>query len=92
VSLHITDEVVWQETGDAVSLYHTATGDFSSLNESAAKIWVLVADGDDRETIIRKLSLLYAARTDAASQRIRSDVDTFLDAMVSGGLLAESAA
>jgi hypothetical protein len=90
VSLRITDAVIWHETADGVSLYHTETGEFLTLNESGAKIWVLLDDDGDRESLITRLSLLYAAGNPTARRRIQADVDEFIGSMVEGGLLVES--
>ncbi|AGL17727.1 PqqD family protein [Actinoplanes sp. N902-109] len=92
MSLHISEDVIWNETPDGVSLYHTATGEFRSLNPSAARIWMLVADGDDRDTVVTRLRLLYGASTAVARERIGIDVARFLDTMVEQGMLDEKVA
>jgi hypothetical protein len=89
VSLHISDAVIWHETADGVSLYHIETGEFRTLNTTAAKIWVLLADDGEREAVITRLSLLFAGGNAAISARIRADVDAFIDTMVGQGLLDE---
>lgn len=90
MSLHITDAVIWQESAGGISLYHTETGEFRTLNPTAAKVWVLISDDGDRESVIAKLSLLYGGKNDIMGRRIRSEVDEFIDSMVAGGLLAET--
>jgi hypothetical protein len=92
VSLHISDAVIWQETAEGVSLYHTETGDFLTLNDTGARIWMLVASDGEREKIISQLSLQFAAGNATMSGRIRADVAEFLDSMVSTGLLADDEA
>jgi len=89
VSLQISDAVIWQESAGGVSLYNIETGDFLTLNETAAKIWTLVASDGEREKIISELSLQYTGTNTATSGRIRTEIDDFLDSMVKGGLLAE---
>ncbi|MFI5937561.1 PqqD family protein [Actinoplanes sp. NPDC051494] len=89
MSLHISDSVIWNETADGVSLYHTDTGEFRTLNSTAAQIWVLVADGGDREDVITRLSLVFGAGNAAVGARIRSDVDAFLASMLAQGMLDE---
>lgn len=89
ISLQISDTVIWQESAGGVSLYNIETGDFLTLNETATKIWTLVASDGEREKIISKLSLQYAGTNPAISGRIRTEIDDFLDSMVKGGLLAE---
>ncbi|MEU4380511.1 PqqD family protein [Micromonospora echinofusca] len=90
MSLHISDAVIWNEMGDGVSLYHVETGEFRSLNDTAAKIWVLLSDDGDPEAVKTKLSLLYGAGNAAIGARIRADVDAFLDTMVERGMLVET--
>jgi hypothetical protein len=90
VSLQISDAVIWQESGEGVSLYHADTGDFITLNETGAKIWMLVESDGEREKIISKLSLAYAGTSVAVSGRIRMDVEEFIASMIKGGLLAEN--
>lgn len=89
MSLHISDAVIWNETADGVSLYHIESGEFRTLNATAAKIWVLIADDGEREAVITRLSLLFAGGNAAIGARIRADVDAFVDTMVSQGLLDE---
>ncbi len=90
MSLQVNDAVIWQESGEGVSLYHTETGDFVSLNGTGAQIWVLVANDGAREPVISKLSLLYAGPDSELSSRIGVDVDKFIASMLEGGLLVES--
>ncbi|MEV6602175.1 PqqD family protein [Actinoplanes sp. NPDC051346] len=87
--MRISESVVWQETADGISIYHTESGEFRTLNETAAKIWVLV-DGDGaREPVRTKLSLLYGGGNPALTGRIRAEVDRFVDTMIEGGLFTE---
>lgn len=92
MSLSINDAVIWNETAEGVSLYHTETGDFLTLNDTGAKIWLLVNSDGERDKIISRLSLQFAGRNELMSGRIRADVSQFLDSMVSAGLLAENEA
>jgi hypothetical protein len=89
VFLQISDEVIWQDSGDSVSLYHLDRGDFITLNESGAKIWKLVDSDGDLDGIVAKLSMEYAGTSTAMSSRIRHEVQSFVSAMVERGLLAE---
>lgn len=90
MSLRISENVIWNETADGVSLYHIETGEFRSLNTTAAKIWVLLADDGDREAVRNRLSLLFGAGNAAIAARIRADVDAFVDAMIGEGMLDET--
>lgn len=92
MSLRIDDAVIWNETANGIALYHTETGEFRSLNETGAKIWVLVESDGDREQVISKLSLLFAGHNAVLGERIRGEVDQFISSMVESGLLAEDLA
>ncbi|MFZ3474030.1 PqqD family protein [Streptomyces sp. 4.24] len=90
MSLHISDAVIWQETPDGISLYHSESGDFRTLNSTAAQIWALVESDGDRETVIRNLSLLFAGHNSVMTARIRAEVDAFISSMVEADLLQET--
>jgi hypothetical protein len=90
VSLQINESVIWQETGDGISLYHTDSGEFRTLNDTGAKIWVLVESDGEREMVKSRLTLLFAGPNTAVGQRIHADVDNFIDSMIEQGLLSES--
>lgn len=93
MSVHINDAVIWQESEGGISLYNTDSGEFRTLNATAAEIWVLLEDDGEREPVIEKLSLMFAGRgNEALATRIRAEVDAFISAMVEAGLLEESVA
>ncbi|MEU8269406.1 PqqD family protein [Sphaerisporangium sp. NPDC049002] len=89
MSLQISDAVIWQETAEGISLYHTETGEFHALNETAARIWALVASDGEREPIISKLSREFAGSNALVSARIRMDVEDFIGMMIKGELIEE---
>ncbi|MFB6613930.1 PqqD family protein [Streptomyces sp. NPDC085524] len=90
MSLHISDAVIWQETADGISLYHTESGEFRTLNATAAQIWALVEDDCDREAVGEKLSLVFAGNNAVMTARIRAEVDAFITSMVDAELLLET--
>ncbi|MFF3209709.1 PqqD family protein [Streptomyces sp. NPDC002886] len=90
MSLHISDAVIWQETGDGISLYHSESGDFRTLNATAAQIWALVESDGDRETVITNLSLLFAGHNPVMTARIRAEVDAFISSMIEADLIEET--
>lgn len=92
MSLRISDAVIWEETAEHVSLYHTETGSFHTLNETAAKIWALVASEGERATVVWKMALEFGGTNAVMSRRIRTEVDAFISSMVEGGLLTETVA
>jgi hypothetical protein len=90
VSLRISETVVWQSTADGISLYHTETGDFRTLNETAARIWELVDTEGELEAVVSRLSREYAGSNHAISSRVRADIEEFLALMVKDGLMART--
>ncbi|MER5483027.1 PqqD family protein [Streptomyces sp. NPDC002812] len=90
MSLHISDAVIWQESGDGISLYHSESGDFRTLNSTAAQIWALVESDGDRETVINNLSLLFAGHNPVMTARIRAEVDAFISSMIEADLMEET--
>ncbi|MFJ6792988.1 PqqD family protein [Streptomyces sp. NPDC091268] len=90
MSLHISDAVIWQESEGGVSLYHTESGEFRTLNATAAQIWALVDADGDRETVARKLSLMFAGHNAVMTARIREEVDAFIGSMIEADLLQEA--
>ncbi|WP_185949411.1 PqqD family protein [Microbispora sp. KK1-11] len=89
MSLRISEAVIWQETGEGVSLYNTETGDFHSLNDTGSRIWRLVASDGEREPVMFKLSREFAGSNSAMSRRIVADVEEFIGAMIEQGLIEE---
>ena len=92
MSLQINESVIWDETAGVVSLYHTETGEFLTLNETGAQVWILLAADGERESVITRLTLLFGGPSRIVRNQIRSDVDAFIDSMVNDGLLAETVA
>lgn len=90
MSLHISDAVIWQESEGGISLYHTESGEFRTLNATAAQIWALVDSDGEREAVARKLSLLFAGHNAVMTARIRAEVDAFISSMVEADLLRET--
>ncbi|MEV4807719.1 PqqD family protein [Nonomuraea sp. NPDC049421] len=92
MSLRISDAVVWQETGEGISLYHTETGDFRTLNETGSKIWLAVAGGGEAQPVASTLSREFAGTDPALIKRIVADVHAFIGTMVDQGMFEESPA
>lgn len=89
MTIQISDSVVWQEADESVSVYHTENGDFRTLNETAAKIWLLVDKEHEREAVRTKLVHEYAGTNTALQGHILRDVDSFIDSMIEQGFLVE---
>jgi Coenzyme PQQ synthesis protein D (PqqD) len=88
VFLRISEDVIWQDAGEFVSLYHLDQGEFVTLNSSGAEIWKLVDSVGDLDAIVARLSLEYAGHSPVLRGRIRSEVERFTTAMLERGLLA----
>jgi hypothetical protein len=63
----------------------TDTDGLFMLSEVAGRIWELIEEGQDRDSIIRTLQQEY----DAPENQIAADYDEFIDDMVKCGLLFE---
>ncbi|MFI6480548.1 PqqD family protein [Nonomuraea sp. NPDC050663] len=89
MSLRISESVIWQESAEGISLYHLESGDFRTLNESASRIWTLVASEGEREPIVERLAAEFSGGSIAISGQILLDVRHFLGAMIADGLIEE---
>jgi hypothetical protein len=89
MSLLISDAVIWHESAGSVSLYHTEIGDFHTLNETASKIWMLVASEGEWKPILSKLVDEFAGNNTAVNIRIVTDAKAFLSSMIERGWIEE---
>ena len=64
----ISPEAVANRMGEAVVLVHVGTDRIFELNSSAARIWDLLAQGLDRETISSQLAQEFNISKDQAYQ------------------------
>lgn len=91
MNVKLSDAVVWQEGAESISIYHTESGDFRSLNDTAAKIWTLVSKENDRDAVASQLALEFAGTNPAIAIRIRRDVEEFIGSMIEHGFMEEDA-
>lgn len=89
MSLRISDAVIWHETAESVSLYHTETGEFHTLNETGSKIWILVGSDGEWEPILSRLVDEFAGNNTAVAVRILTEVKAFLGSMIERGWIEE---
>lgn len=89
MQLRISDTVIWEETRDGISLYHTETGAFLTLNETGAKIWTLIDKLGERAAVVWQMALQYAGTNATMSRHIRGEVDAFITSVVGSGLVTE---
>lgn len=84
--MKVPDDVVWVDDEDAVRLYHSGTGEFRTLNESAADIWRLLAAGLGEQELVDRLAEEYGAQDRAQRAAIAEDVAEFLRMLGAEGL------
>ena len=80
------DPAAFAETriDDEIVVMNLASGDFFSLQDSAAAIWDLLDGTRDRAAVLAALCGQY----DAPQADLARDLDRFLDDLRSGGLIA----
>ncbi|MEV2242531.1 HPr-rel-A system PqqD family peptide chaperone [Micromonospora sp. NPDC049891] len=88
-------DVVWVDNDDEVRLYHPGTGEFQTLNATAARIWRKLALGAQVDDVVRDLAAEFEAQDDQDRQLIDRDVRQFVAelselGMLGTGLTAES--
>ncbi|MER5641355.1 PqqD family protein [Kitasatospora sp. NPDC002227] len=89
----ISEDVVWTPGFDEVRLYDSESGEFQTLNSTAAQIWTLLADGKDVEGIVAELGAEHTDGSPEALDMIGSDIRGFLAELAARGVLvAETAA
>ena len=80
------DPAAFAETriDDEIVVMNLASGDFFSLQDSAAAIWDLLDGTRDRTAVLAALCAQY----DATQADLTRDLDSFLSELRSGGLIA----
>ena len=81
--IELNESVVCAELDGEMVLLNVETGIYFGLDEVGSEIWKLLVDGEREGTIVDKLVEKY----DAPAECIRADVATFLELLVSKGLL-----
>jgi Coenzyme PQQ synthesis protein D (PqqD) len=84
-------DVVWIGDDDEIRLYHSARGEFETLNATAAAIWRLADAGRTLEDMVAELAATFGAGDDAQRRRIRTDVREFVDELTARGILIADA-
>ena len=79
-----TGQFTETEIDDEIVVMHLGTGEFFSLTGSAAATWRLIDGTRDRSGLVAALS----AKFDGQETEIASDVDEFLDKLLSMDLIA----
>lgn len=76
-----TEDVVWADSDEEVRLYDSATGDFQTLNASAARIWRLVVAGTPVMGIVAELVAAFGADDAHEAVTIESDIKEFIETL-----------
>ena len=79
----VTDRVVAAELDDEVVLLDVSSGLYYGLDEVGSRIWTLLNEALDLETIVSRLADEY----EAAPDELQSDVVAFVDALAARGLV-----
>lgn len=85
MSLAVSDTVIWHESNGSVSLYHVESGEFHTLNETGSKIWSIVLEHGEQETVLSKLVEEFAGDNAALAVTIVTDTKAFLSRAIAEG-------
>lgn len=77
-------DVVYRELGEESVLVHLGTSRIYSLNETGARLWVLIGLGWERDRIEEQL----VSEFDVDRDVVRAEVDALLAALADEGLVA----
>jgi len=77
MALQISAETVSRHFGDDVVLVHLQTNRIYSLNQTGARVWSLLTDGHDRESIVA----LLAGEFDVSSGTLTHEVEALLTSL-----------
>jgi hypothetical protein len=89
MTLSVAENVVWIDSDDEVRLYDGSTGEFQTLNESAAHIWRLVVAGRPTGEIVSELRAQFAAGDEHEARHIAIDVIEFIATLRMAGLIRD---
>ncbi|GAA1957375.1 PqqD family protein [Kitasatospora viridis] len=90
MTYEISESVVWTGAGNEVRLYDTDSGEFRTLNDSAAQIWHLITDGACEQQVSDVLVEKYSAGDADEGAVIARDVHRFLATLVEGAILVRT--
>lgn len=87
----IPEDVIWLAGDEEVRLYDAASGEFRTLNRTAAEIWMLITEGKTIAEITEVLTHKYAAGNARDADRLRQEAAAFMAILAEQGLLASRA-
>lgn len=85
MQLQIADKVSWKQMDDLIVVVDIQTGEYYSLNETAATIWQAIAEGKGREGARAAVLSKFDVDESAADQ----DVGQCIGQWVSHGIVKE---
>lgn len=88
VQISLAPDVLLRKVGDEAVLLHLGSERYFSLNDSAARMWELLAEGKDPAAVAQALSEEYEA--DVA--RLQADVEDLVRQLGESGLVTVSGA
>ncbi|MEU1789598.1 PqqD family protein [Streptomyces sparsogenes] len=83
----IATDVVWMADDGEVRLYDAGSGEFQTLNSTAAELWLLVSEGRTVDAIVAETVRRYALEDTVQADVVARDVRDFLDSLAGQGLL-----
>lgn len=87
----ISENVIWTPGVEEVRLYDSESGEFRTLNSTAAEIWTLVSEGRDLEAVIATMADRHTDGKPEHAELVGADIRGFLVELVAKGLLVEQA-
>jgi hypothetical protein len=88
----VSPAVVWTDAAGEIQLYSTDTGEFQTLNATAAAIWRLLVDGKEYEAIVAGLAEECGAQDDNQRNLVASDTERFIRDLAGRGLIVAASA
>lgn len=78
----ISPDVVWTASDEEIRLYEPRSGEFRTLNSSAASIWLRFAEPRSAEEVSNELAGQFGAADPAQRAMIARDVQEFMDLLI----------
>jgi len=75
--MQLAQEVVWCPVEGEMVLFHSETGEYYGLNEVAARVWRLIAEGASQEAMIERLLAEYEVDSETAHAEVARLIDEF---------------
>ncbi|MFE0179090.1 PqqD family protein [Streptomyces sp. NPDC059002] len=84
----IASDVIWIPDEGEVRLYDAGSGQFRTLNATAAEIWLLLAEGCSFDELTTEMVRRHAGDDSVKRAVVERDVRTFLEGLHALGLVA----